>query len=254
MSRIPGVKLLAVVACLALVGEGAVSRAEEPPAKGPAELQGCWKLISVESYEKAADPVGGGQPRWVIKDNKILYGGEEIVQFTADPTTSPKIIDLKFREPEALYEAIYKIEKDKLTVCINKRTEGVKDRPGSFTTKDEDDWRLLVFEREKAAPANATEGLTAYAGIQLRKDEDTEAVVVSTPIKGSPAEKAGLKKDDVVLKVGATAVTDLNATIKAVRAAKPGEKLDFQVSRDGKETTVTVKIGVFPFHWAAGLG
>ena len=112
---------------------------------------------------------------------------------------------------------------------------------------------MLVFEREKAAPKDATEGLSAFAGIRLRKGENDE-VVVESPIKGSPAEKAGLKKDDVVLKVGATAVADLDATVKAVRAAKPGEKLDFRVSRDGKETTVTVKVGVLPFPFVADLG
>jgi len=152
-----------------------------------------------------------------------------------------------------VYEAIYVVEKDTLKVCVNKRTEGAKERPGSFSTKDHEDWRLLVFEREKAAPKDATEGLSAFAGIRLRKGENDE-VVVESPIKGSPAEKAGLKKDDVVLKVGATAVADLDATVKAVRAAKPGEKLDFRVSRDGKETTVTVKVGVLPFPFVAHLG
>ncbi len=249
MNRVVG--MLGV--CFALLLGGSAFGAGDPP-KAPDELQGCWKLVSVEINEQAKDPIGGGEPRWVIKDNKISYGGEEIAQLTADTSTSPKIIDLKFREPEAVYEAIYKIEKDKLTICINKRTEGTKERPASFTTKDQEDWRLLVFEKEKAAPANATAGLTAFAGVQLRNDEEKKAIVIAAPLKGSPAEKAGLKKDDVVLKVGATAVTDLDGTINAVRAAKPGEKLDFVVNRDGKETTVTVKVGVFPFSFAAGLG
>src|SRR5262249_44619115 len=100
---------------------------------------------------------------------------------------------------------------------------------------------------------DATEGMTAFAGVQLRKGDD-DSVVIETPLKGSPAEKAGLKNGDVVLKVGATAVADLDGTVKAVRAAKPGEKLDFRVSRDGKETTVTVKVGVLPFPLIADLG
>jgi uncharacterized protein (TIGR03067 family) len=199
------------------------------------------------------EPVGGGAPRWVIKDNKISYGGEEIIQLTADPSTTPRVIDLKFRDPDSTYEGIYTVEKDTLKVCLNRKTEGTKDRPSKFATTDQDDWVLLVFEREKAAPAKPTEGLTAYAGVRLRADEDTKAAVIDAPIKGSPAEKAGLKKGDIVLKVGTTDATDLETVVKAVRAAKPGDKLEFRVTRDGKEQTVTVTVGVFPFHWAAGL-
>ena len=76
---------------------------------------------------------------------------------------------------------------------------------------------------------------------------------MDAPIKDSPADKAGLKAGDVVLKVGATAASDLETTVKAVREAKPGTKLDIQVSRDGKKETITVKVGVLPFHFVAGL-
>ena len=104
----------------------------------------------------------------------------------------------------------------------NKKTEGVKDRPSEFATKDQEEWVLLVFEREKAAPANVTEGLTAYAGVRLRNDEDKKATVIDAPLKDSPAEKAGLKKGDVVLKVGVTAATDLETVVKAGEELLPG--------------------------------
>jgi C-terminal processing protease CtpA/Prc len=171
----------------------------------------------------------------------------------ADASTNPKIIDLAFREPKSAYEGIYVVEKDTLKVCIN-RKDGAKDRPAKFSTQDQEEWLLLVFAREKEAPKNATEGLTAFAGVRLRKDEDKNVPVIDAPLKGSPAEKAGLKAGDVVLKVGATDATDLDTVVKAVRATKPGEKVDFRVTRDGKEMTITVTVGVFPFHWAAGLG
>ena len=121
---------------------------DEPQAKGPAELQGTWKLVSLETDGKSHDPVGGGQPRWVIKGEKVFYGGEEIAQLTADPTTTPRVIDLKFREPDRTYEGIYAVEKDTLKVCINTRSDA-KDRPSKLATKDQAEWRLLVFEREE---------------------------------------------------------------------------------------------------------
>ncbi len=252
MNRVICVKFLAALACAVLGAGGAVCGADEPPAKAPAELQGNWKLTTLETAGKEIEPIGGGQLRWTIKGDKIFYGGQEIVQFTADAATNPKIIDLTFRDPKTAYEGIYVVEKDTLKVCINKK-DGAKDRPAKFATQDQEEWLLLVFEREKEAPKNATEGLTAFAGVRLRSDEGKETPIIDAPIKGSPAEKAGLKAGDVVLKVGATAATDLETVVKAVRAAKPGDKLDFRVDRDGKEMTITVTVGVFPFHWAAGL-
>jgi len=254
MIRVSVTRVVVTIVCGVLIAIGETASAADPPAKPPAELQGCWKLVSTEANGKSNDPLGGGQPRWVIKGGKIFYGGAEIAQFTADPSTTPGVIDLTFQAPERVHEGIYVVEKDTLKVCLNKRTEGTKDRPSQFATKDQEDWVLLVFEHEKAAPEDATEGLAAFAGIILQKDEDKKAVVVAAPLKDSPAEKAGLKKGDVVLKVGATSATDLETAVKAVRAAKPGTKLEFSIDRDGKEMTVTVKVGVMPFHWVAGLG
>ncbi|QJW95699.1 TIGR03067 domain-containing protein [Frigoriglobus tundricola] len=254
MNRVTVTRVVFTVACGVLVASGEATRAADPPADPPAELPGCWKLVSTEANGKSSDPLGGGQPRWVVKGDKVFYGGAEIARFTADPSTTPRVLDLTCRDPERVHEGIYAVEKDTLKVCLNKRTEGAKDRPSQFVTKDQEDWVLLVFEREKAAPEDATEGLAAFAGVVLQKDEDKKAVVVAAPLKGSPAEKAGLKKGDAVLKVGATAATDLETAVKAVRAAKPGTALEFRIDRDGKEQTITVKVGVLPFHWVAGLG
>ncbi len=253
MNRLFVAMLLSVAACPALAVAPVASRPDDPPAKSPAELQGTWKLVSMEVTGKDREPLGGGSPRWVIKDNTISYGGEEIAKFTADASTSPRVIDLKYREPERAYEGIYAVEKDTLKVCINRKADGAKNRPDKFTTKDQDDWLILVFEREKAAPANATDGLSGYVGVRLRGNDDGKEVVVDSPIKDSPADKAGLKAGDVILKVGDKAATDLQAAVNAVREAKPGSKIDIRVNRDGKESTITVKAGVLPFHWVAGL-
>jgi uncharacterized protein (TIGR03067 family) len=206
----------------------------------------------VETDGTGAEPLGGGRPRWIITGDTISYGGAEIARFTTDPATEPRVIDLKFRDPERVYEGVYAVDKGTLRVCLNGRADA-KDRPGGFSTKDQPQWRLLVFVREKTAPADPTEGATAFAGLRLRTDDETKAVVVDAPIKGSPAEQAGLKAGDALLKVGAAAVTDLQGAVRAVRQAKPGDKLELRISRSGKEQAITVTVGVLPFHWAVGL-
>ena len=251
MARATAIRFTFASAAVCLAIAVAAGRPDEGK-KAPAELQGCWKLVSLEAGGNAIDPLGGGEPRLVVKGDKVLYGGAEVARLTADPSTSPKVIDLTFADPEGVYEGVYAVEKGTLKLCLNK-TAGAKDRPSKFSTAGQADWRLLVFEREEAAPKDPTEGLAAFAGVRLRSDKDTKAVVVDAPLKGSPADKAGLKAGDVILKVGGTAVTDLEGTVKLVRRARPGQKLDFRVGRDGKETDITVTVGALPFQLIAGL-
>ncbi len=237
------------IALASLLFMASAVRAEE--AKPVEELQGTWKLTGIEVEEQSRDFLGG-TARWVIKGHKITYAGEEMARFTTDPKTSPRIIDIKFKNPERSYEGIYEVEKDKLKICLNKVTEA-KDRPSKFSTKDQTNWRLLVFEKEKAPPANVFEGLTPFVGMMLMADEDKKLPLVTLPIPGSAAEKAGIKKGDIVLQVGKTKVTEVQETVDAVRATKAGEKLDIVVKRDDKEKTITVTVGVMPFYIALGL-
>lgn len=69
---------------------------------------------------------------------------------------------------------------------------------------------------------------------------------VSSVEPGSPADKAGLEKGDVVIKVDDNAVgsgTDLAA---AVRAHQPGDRVKLTYLRGGKQSTVTVTVTKSP--------
>jgi uncharacterized protein (TIGR03067 family) len=216
--------------------------ADDPKKEGPSELQGAWKLESVETAGEVAE-VPALPLRWTVEGNKILYGGEQIASLTADPSATPKIIDLHFPKPDRAYEGVYKVEGDVWKVCVNKKSEGVKQRPTDFSTKDNDELRLLVFKRDKAKEGDDGPG---YVGVMLRAGEDKPEVIVVDVFDDSPAKKAGLKKDDVILKVGAVEATDLKTTVDAVRRQKPGGELVVRVKRGGEEKDLTVKVGLFP--------
>jgi serine protease Do len=61
--------------------------------------------------------------------------------------------------------------------------------------------------------------------------------------KESGAEKAGLKKGDVITKIGDKVIDDADDVTKAVRAQKPGEKINITYLRDGKEQKATAELG-----------
>jgi serine protease Do len=86
-------------------------------------------------------------------------------------------------------------------------------------------------------------------GIQplLKGSGRTNGVFVSDVIEGSPAGKAGLKSDDILLSLAGHPVTVrfddeipvLNLTVAAI---PPGQAVPAVVLRDGKELTLTVKM------------
>jgi uncharacterized protein (TIGR03067 family) len=242
---------IAMLLLLAAPLRAADRPAETKADKGPAELQGTWKLVSIEIKGEASD-LSVGQPRWVITGDKVLYGGDELAALTAHISATPKLLDVQLLSPKRVLEGIYAVEKDTLRICLNKQTEGVKERPHAFSTKDQENWRLLVFERERS-DVNANEGLTGFVGVALRLDAERQEVVVNEALGDSPAKKAGLKKDDVVLKVAGGEVTTLRSTVEAVRRSKPRTDLVFHIQRDGKEMDITVKVGILPFSVLAGL-
>jgi uncharacterized protein (TIGR03067 family) len=228
-----------------------LSLAADPPAKGPKELQGTWKLISVEIEGEAKEPIGG-QVLWTISGEDVSYGDRKLATLTVDAGSSPQLIDLKFTDPEGVvYEGIYRVEKGILKICINGQGDGAKNRPTSFATVDKPNWRLLTFEQRKD-DANASSGLAGYVGLVLKYDDETKQVIGS-PLKGAPADLAGVKADDVILKAAGAAVTDLPGLVNLVRKARPGEKLELVVRRGDEEKTVTIKVGVLPFRYVANL-
>ena len=62
-----------------------------------------------------------------------------------------------------------------------------------------------------------------------------------------------MRKDDVVVRIGGRDVSDLQATVEAVRSAKPGGKLDVRVRRGSEEMDLTVRVGLVPFEVLAEL-
>lgn len=83
-----------------------------------------------------------------------------------------------------------------------------------------------------------------FIGVQLR-DDDGKIVVVE-PVKDSPADKAGLKAEDVIEKMDGKEPGTLEEFVKAVRAKKPGDEIKLLVKRDGKEKEIKVKVGERP--------
>ena len=67
-------------------------------------------------------------------------------------------------------------------------------------------------------------------------------VEISRVYSDSPAEEAGLKKDDILLTINESPITDSNKMIDMVRAMRKDEKIKITYLREGKEQETTATI------------
>ena len=74
----------------------------------------------------------------------------------------------------------------------------------------------------------------------MKIDENVKGVLIGDVFKGQPADKAGIKRGDIVTSVDGRAVESSNELRNAVAAIHPGEKVPVDLLRDGRKLTVSV--------------
>lgn len=93
------------------------------------------------------------------------------------------------------------------------------------------------------AGGSRSSGYGAYLGTIPDMTDNPGGVRVSGTRGGSPAEQAGLKAGDIIVKIGTHDVPDLQGMTDALRSYQPGDTVDIVVKRDGQTQTVKVTLG-----------
>ena len=81
------------------------------------------------------------------------------------------------------------------------------------------------------------------AQVQTGSGDDTGALV-SEVESGTPADEAGLESGDVITRIEGQPVLDGIELIVAIRTHQPGETIQVQVQRDGRERTIRHHLGL----------
>jgi S1-C subfamily serine protease len=95
-------------------------------------------------------------------------------------------------------------------------------------------------------PATASPGgpgYGAYLGTVPDMTDNPGGVRLLGVRAGSPAEKAGLRGDDIIVKIGDRDVPDLEAMTQALRSHHPGDVVDIVVRRGDRTTTLQATLG-----------
>ncbi len=62
-------------------------------------------------------------------------------------------------------------------------------------------------------------------------------------LPGSPAEKAGLKENDIIVSIDGHAISEQNTLPHILKDYRPGQAISMVVFRDGSEKTVSLTLG-----------
>ncbi len=73
--------------------------------------------------------------------------------------------------------------------------------------------------------------------------KDTRGAVVTRVLPGSPAEKAGLKPEDIIIEANGKPIADFLQLRNIVGLLRVGDKVELKVLRDGKSRKHTVVVG-----------
>lgn len=111
-------------------GQWTVIRSERDGKPEPAKVRETFRVT-----------ISGGEFLLIGSDGEVI---EEGFMFSLDPSRTPKAIDVDVGLPKKVYQGIYLLAEDRLTICIDSGNTG---RPKEFSSKD--GRSLLVLHRAK---------------------------------------------------------------------------------------------------------
>jgi serine protease Do len=103
----------------------------------------------------------------------------------------------------------------------------------------DDMFKMLPPDRNEWAPKPRKLQL----GVGIQDMENSKGVKITSVTENSPAALAGIKKDDVILSVNGTALTDINDLRRILNETKEGDKWKIDYERGNKKSSTEV---VFP--------
>jgi serine protease Do len=104
-----------------------------------------------------------------------------------------------------------------------------------------DDAMAFNMDRDFMKEWKGKEVSRPFLGVTTEKTD--EGAKVTDVVKASAAEKAGLKVNDVITKIGDEKITDEESLAELVAAKKPKEAVKVTYMRNGKESSVKAVLG-----------
>lgn len=120
--------------------------------------------------------------------------------------------------------------------------------PSAYTMPRVPEWNTEGFDQlEKLNNLKSIEGFSLFPrqqklGLKIQDTEEGDGVKVLDTDKDSPAEKAGLKKDDIVTEIGGVKVTNTDDAREQLQENAEKSTYTIKAKRNGTEMSFTIKI------------
>ncbi|MFK9120555.1 lmo1851 family serine protease [Peribacillus frigoritolerans] len=167
----------------------------------------------------------------------LTFGDEKVESLAPD----------KHAEFEKLYTTYDKI-KDNYYEEVDE--EKLVDGAINGMIKSLDDPYSAYMDKKEASSFHESIS-SSFEGIGAEIQEKDGQIMVVSPIKGSPAEKAGVKPNDIILSVDGKSVEGLSSSeaVLKIRGEK-GTKVDLSISRAGESEPIelTIKRDTIPIE------
>jgi len=123
----------------------------------------------------------------------------------------------------------------RVTALVSEVARAAADRPDALT--------LRRGAGTPPPPPGQVAGYGAYLGTVPDFTPVERGVLLGGVTAGSPADRAGIRAGDVIVRIGTHEVADLQAMTDALRAHEPGDVVEVRVLRDGAEVALTATLG-----------
>lgn len=154
------------------------------------------------------------------------------------------------RKSDSKDKVVIEIVGDKITV--NGKVVDENDKDGDVIVRRSKFKELSALSKVRGMNGQwnnfGNDALTMYnegsnhAMLGVTTEKADKGVEIQSVTKESAAEKVGLKEGDVITKVGDKKITTPDELSKAIRAQKPGDKVNVTYLRDGKEQTASAEL------------
>lgn len=138
-----------------------------------------------------------------------------------------------YHRPSDTFDKINMADMTRVVEMVAAITERVANQPDR-----------LMFSQARTGQAETQRPRMPRAslGIMPEYSADVAGIPVGGLRSGGPAEKAGIRVGDVIVKIGEKSVRTIEEYMAALGERKPGETVQVTFRRDGNETTVTLTL------------
>lgn len=183
----------------------------------------------------------------------LILLSASIYSFSADAQSTTNEITIKLKDGKVLNAYFKSVSPSDVTVSPGDiESITISSLPASSRTDKQIPLKLkegrllidgdsIVFSKSPLS-FNSIKMRTVYLGVQTSQDD--KGAKIEEVVSGSPAEKAGLMKDDIITNVEGENIDGPETLAKVIRGMKPDQKVKISILRDGQKKEVSAVLGV----------